>query len=81
MLVQEPFPGVRDLPFGLAQRPRRPVAAAQLVQDRALDPRPGELLQARAVLRVVAVQRTEQSQERGGEKFSVSRFAGTSFIF
>ena len=44
-----------------AQRARRPVAAPQLVEDRSVDARPEVRLQARALPRVVAVDRADQA--------------------
>jgi RNA polymerase sigma factor (sigma-70 family) len=52
-----------QLPLGAADRPGSPVLAAQLVDDRALDPRPRELRQAGAALGVVAVDRADQGEQ------------------
>src|SRR5690606_2184573 len=43
-----------------AQRSRRPVLSAQLVEDRAVDARPRELLERRALLGVVPLDRMDQ---------------------
>ncbi len=61
-----------------AQRAGRPVAAAELVDDGAMDPRPGELLERRALLGVVAIERLDQRLEAGGDEV-VDLAAGGQF--
>ena len=50
------------------QRARRPVVAAQLVEHRAVDPRPGVLLERRALVGVVALDRVDQRLQAAGEE-------------
>jgi len=64
----KPLAGGVDLALACPQAPRRPVVAAQLVEDRPLDPRPGELLERRPLCRVVAVDRGDQRLHAAGEK-------------
>ena len=52
---------LREVTLQAAQRARRPVAAPQLVEDRSVDARPEIRLQARALRRVVAVDRADQA--------------------
>src|SRR3954469_18631188 len=52
-----------DVALPAAQRARRPVLAAQLVEHRAVDARPRELLERGALLRVIAVDRGDQRLE------------------
>jgi hypothetical protein len=51
----EVLDGPLDVALPAADRPRRPVLAAHLVEHRAVDPRPGVLLERRALRRVVPV--------------------------
>ena len=52
-----------DVALPAAQRARRPVLAAQLVEHGAVDARPRELLERRALVGVVAVDRGDQGLE------------------
>ncbi len=56
----EPLAGAAVARLGLAHRSRRPVLAAQLVDDRALHARPGEALQRDAAVGVEAVDRPDE---------------------
>src|SRR3712207_2747986 len=51
---RELLAGAGDVALPAAQRPRRPVLATQLVEHGAVDARPRELLERRALARVVA---------------------------
>ena len=57
-----------DVALPAAQRPRRPVQAAQLVDHGAVDPGPRELLERGALLRVVAVDRGDQRLQPAGDE-------------
>ena len=57
-----------DVALPAAQRARGPVLAAQLVEHGAVDARPGELLERRALLRVVALDRVDQRLEPAGDE-------------
>ena len=57
-----------DVALPAAQRARRPVLPAQLVEHGAVDARPRELLERRALRRVVAVDRRDQRLEPAGDE-------------
>ena len=57
-----------DRALGAAQRARRPVVAAQLVEHGAVDARPRELLERRALRGVVALDRADQGLQAAGEE-------------
>src|SRR4029078_1117101 len=57
-----------DVALPPAQRARRPVLAAELVEHRAVDARPRELLERGALGRVVAVDRGDQGLEAAGDE-------------
>ena len=57
-----------DVALPTAQRARRPVEPAQLVEHGAVDAGPDELLERRALLRVVAVDRRDQGLEAAGDE-------------
>ena len=61
------WPEGNTIALEAAQRARSPVESPQLVQHGAVDPRPDELLEGRALLRVVAVNRADQRLEPAGE--------------
>src|SRR4029079_7025480 len=52
-----------DVALPAAERARRPVLAAELVEHRAVDTGPRELLERGALLRVIAVDRVDQRLE------------------
>ena len=60
--------GPVDVALPAAQRARRPVLAAELVEHGAVDAGPGELLERGALLRVVAVDRGDQGLEAAGDE-------------
>src|SRR5690606_37493873 len=53
--------GAGDVALPAAERARRPVLAAELVEHRAVDAGPDELLQRRALVRVVAVDGVDET--------------------
>src|SRR5262249_48650482 len=59
----EPLARLLDLAARATDRARRPVLPAELVDDRAGDPRPGVLLERGALARVEAVDRLDQRQD------------------
>src|SRR6185295_5627260 len=66
--AREVAAGGLDVALPAADRARRPVLAAELVEDRAVDARPRELLERRALFRVVAVDRRDQGLEAAGDE-------------
>src|SRR4051794_15935457 len=61
-------PRALQAPLEPARRAWRPVGLAQLVDDRAVDPRPRELLERRALARVPAVDRADELDEARGDQ-------------
>ena len=66
--ADEALAGLGDVALPAAQRARRPVVAAQLVEHRAVDPGPRELLERGALVGVVAVDRADQRLEAAGDE-------------
>jgi len=66
--AEEVLPGALGVTLPAAQAARRPVEAAEAVQHRALDPGPDELFEARALGRVVAVERADQALDPVGDQ-------------
>ena len=73
--------GAGDVALPAAQRARRPVLPAQLVEHGAVDAGPGELLERRALGRVVAVDRGDQRLEAAGDEVLHLAAGGSSRTF